>query len=509
MNMLSVLDRVADQNWWFAATIFAVFLIRIIVRRLLRSGAVPNPPPRAIASVDLMLTPLALICLGSLVRTGLDRFDVVDLVDNVRFLTHLGAFLSIAWFVARLVELWILSRSRNDVGAYLLGLERGLLFGGILFLGLIAFLAAKDYSITGLYVSTGAVAAVIAFAMQRTLGDLFSGIALSIEHPFRLGEWIELNSGRQGQVIDINWRATRLRTWDNATFIIPNGELASQGFKNLHGSDHRFSPWYEIKVPAEVDPRFAKALLLDAALNCKQVLKRPLPVVRLMDASTVPYTYLVWVHFPNYTSMFAGREELFREVHHAFRRSGVQPSPTEVRLNLTREVEATVAEPPTTLLALKALDIGALLNDDELAALVSMSVTNIYDAGSIILDEDIVAPGVDIIASGVVETSIITPQGATKPIDQLVPGEYFGIASMMTDVPSFMRFTALTDVTLIRIDMDCLRSVLAKKKDLSEAFAKVVEQRIERANQARRETRKPTVKFSFHDILRHIERSLH
>ncbi len=508
MNMLSLLDHVADQNWWFAATALAVSLIWIVLRRLLRSGAVLNPPPRAIAFVDLLLTPLVFICLGSLVRTGLDRLDVADLGENVRFLAHLGAFLSIAWFVARLVELWILSRSRSDIGNYLLGLERGLLFGGILFLGLIAFLAAKGYSITGLYVSTGAVAAIIAFAMQRTLGDLFSGIALSIEHPFRLGEWIELNNGCQGQVIDINWRATRLRAWDNATFVIPNGELASQGFKNFHGSDHRFSPWYEIKVPAEVDPRFAKALLLDAALNCKQILKKPLPVVRLTDASTVPYTYMVWVHFPNYTSMFAGREELFREIHHAFRRAGVQPSPT-VRQMYTRAVEATMAEPPTTLLALKALDIGALLNDDELAALVSMSVTNIYDAGSVILDEGVVAPGVDIIASGVVETSIATPQGATKPIDQLVPGEYFGIASMMTDVPSFMSFTALTDVTLIRIDMDCLRSVLAKRMDLSEAFAKVVEQRIERANQVRRESRKPTVKFSFHDILRHIERSLH
>ena len=280
MNMLSLLDRVADQNWWFAATTIAVSLIWIVVRRLLRSGAVLTLPPQAIAFVDLLLTPLVLICLGSLVRTGLDRLDVADLGENVRFLAHLGAFLSIAWFFARLVELWILSRSRNDIGTHLLGLERGLLFGGVLFLGLIAFLAAKGYSITGLYVSTGAVAAVIAFAMQRTLGDLFSGIALSIEHPFRLGEWIELNNGCQGQVIDINWRATRLRAWDNATFVIPNGELASQGFKNLHGSDHRFSPWYEIKVPAEVDPRFAKALLLDAALNCKRVLKKPLPVVR-------------------------------------------------------------------------------------------------------------------------------------------------------------------------------------------------------------------------------------
>jgi len=168
-----------------------------------------------------------------------------------------------------------------------------------------------------------------------------------------------------------------------------------------------------------------------------------------------------------------------------------------------------MAEPPTPLLALKALDIGALLEDDELATLVSHSVTNTYDAGSVILHEGVVAPGVDIIISGVVETSVTTPQGTTKPIDQLVHGEYFGIASMLTDVPSFLKFTALTDVTLIRIDINCLRSVLVERKDLSEAFAKVVEQRIAHANQVRRETRKPSVSFNFQDILRRIEKSLH
>jgi len=508
MNVLDQIDRFADRSGWFTAAILTVYLIWMVVRHVLRDGSVASLRMRVLASIDLLLTPLALICLGSLAKTVLIWLDIADLVENVGFLVHLSVFLSIAWFVAHLLELWILTKSRYDIGTYQPGLERGLLFGGMLFLGLLAFLAAKGYSITGLYVSTGAVAAVVAFAMQRTLGDLFSGIALSIEHPFRLGEWIELEDGRQGQVIDINWRATRLRAWDNATLVIPNGALAAQGLKNLHGSDHRFSPWYEIKVPAEIDPRFAKALLLDAALNCKKVLKNPLPVVRLMDATTIPYTYMIWVHFPRYISMFAGREELFREVHHAFKKAGIQPSPP-VRQHLTRESEATMAEPPTPLLALKALDIGALLEDDELATLVSHSVTNTYDAGSVILHEGVVAPGVDIIISGVVETSVTTPQGTTKPIDQLVHGEYFGIASMLTDVPSFLKFTALTDVTLIRIDINCLRSVLVERKDLSEAFAKVVEQRIAHANQVRRETRKPSVSFNFQDILRRIEKSLH
>ena len=508
MKGLALINRLVDSSWWFCLAVVTLYLIWMIAQRSLRGDAVAGLRAWVLASINLLATPLALICLGSLVRKCLNWFGITGLDENVTFLVHLSVFLSVAWSIARLLELWILSRSSVDAGAYRPGLERGLLFGGMLFAGLVAFFAAKGYSITGLYVSTGAVAAVLAFAMQRTLGDLFSGIALSIEHPFQLGEWIELEDGRQGQVIDMNWRATRLRAWDNTTLVIPNGFLASQGLKNLHGSNHRFSPWYEIKVPAEIDPRFAKALLLDAVVNCQRVLKNPLPVVRLTDASTVPYTYMVWVHFPNYFAMFAGREEIFRAIHDSFKKAGVQASPT-VKLIQTRAVEATMAEPPTPLLALKSLDFGALLQEEELTSLVSKSAIKVYDAGSVILDEGIVAHGVDIITSGIVETSITTPQGIVRPIDQLVPGEYFGIASILTDVPSFLTFTALTDVILIRIDMACLRWLVAEREDLAKSFAEVVKRRIERANQVRSETQTPKLRLSFHDILHRIEQALH
>ncbi|MCG6897576.1 MAG: mechanosensitive ion channel family protein, partial [Thiocapsa sp.] len=112
-------------------------------------------------------------------------------------------------------------------------------------------------------------AAVLGLALQRTLGDLFSGIALGIERPFKLGDWIELGDGTVGQVIDLNWRATRLRGWDNATHVIPNSKMAGEPLKNLHDDQHLFAPWYFVQIPPEVDPRFATALILDAALRCE------------------------------------------------------------------------------------------------------------------------------------------------------------------------------------------------------------------------------------------------
>jgi small-conductance mechanosensitive channel len=504
MSNSSFFEGLLDRNWEIATGTVVAVLALIVATRCFGERSIIRHFPRTAACVGLILAPLTVMVVGSVTRVLLAKSGITEFDDEIRLVVAIGVYLTIAWFLARIVELWILSRSKEGLATALPGLQRSLLYALALVLGLFAFLTIGGHSITGVFISTGAVAAIVAFAMQRTLGDLFSGIALSIERPFRIGDWIVLSDEAEGQVIDINWRATRLREWDNATFVIPNGELARQGFKNLHGSDHLFAPWYEIKIPAEVDPRFAKALLLEAVLRCDKVLKHPLPVVRLMDASTVPYTYMIWVHFPNYPAMFAGREELHREVHYVLSRAGVQTAPDIHEIH-ARKAEIPRVEPPTTLLALKGLDVASSLTEEELEKIASMSQHFIFDAGTVLLHEGATANAFDVIINGIVESSITLPNGSRKSIERLSPGQYFGITSMITTVPSVLQFTALTDVSLIRIDTACLRSVLADRPDLSEDFAKIVKQRLERAEEVRLGAQRSPAKLTLQDILRRIE----
>jgi small-conductance mechanosensitive channel len=504
---LNLFDRLVDNNWELAALAVIVVVAWSVGTRCFGGRSIVRMFPRIAAFVELLLAPIGVIVVGSLTRVLLQHVGVRGMDDPVRTLTIVCVYLAIAWVLARVVEVLIVSKSTKDVGTSLQGLQRSLLYGGSLLVGITVFLVANDFSITGLYVSTGAIAALIGFAMQRTLGDLFSGIALSAEHPFRLGDWIELRDGAIGRVIDVNWRATRLLGFDNSTLVIPNGELASQGFKNLHGSDHLYAPWYEIRISSEVEPRFVKALLLDATLRCEKVLRHPLPVVRLSNASTVPYTYMIWVHFPNYLAMFAGREDLYREIHYALSRAGIQIAP-ELHEIHTRKAEIVRAEPPTVLLALKGLDLASGLTDEELQNIASKSQYFVYDVGTVLLKEGAIAEGFDIVVNGVVESSIALSEGSRKVVERLSPGQYFGITSMIIGNPSFLQFTALTDVTLIRIDIECLRSVLAARPGLSEKIAGVVKQRLDRAEEVRLTAKQPVARLTIQDILRRIEKSL-
>jgi small-conductance mechanosensitive channel len=81
--------------------------------------------------------------------------------------------------------------------------------------------------------TSGVLAIVLGLALQNTLGDVLSGLAINIERPFGAGDWISLANDVSGQVMQVNWRATRLRTWSHDMVVIPNS-VVSKGIVTNH-----------------------------------------------------------------------------------------------------------------------------------------------------------------------------------------------------------------------------------------------------------------------------------
>src|SRR5690625_758077 len=79
--------------------------------------------------------------------------------------------------------------------------------------------------LSSLVTSTAVVTAILAFAMQDTLGNILSGLALQLDHSVSIGDWIELDDGLTGQVIQVQWRHTAVRTLFGEMILIPNSML--------------------------------------------------------------------------------------------------------------------------------------------------------------------------------------------------------------------------------------------------------------------------------------------
>ncbi len=501
---MTVFHGLAQAHWHILLGVSCVFLLWRLGKRPFQGRALARRFPVWLALIDLALVPLVVVVFGALIDVATQQVGLKAPDGAIATTTLVIAYLVGGWLLARLIEARLLARAADELSERVPKLVVGLIYAVLMLLGLGLFLWQQGYSFTGVWVSTGVAAAVLGLALQRTLGDLFSGIALGVERPFNLGDWIELGDGTVGQVIDVNWRATHLRGWDNATHVIPNSQMAGQALKNLHGARHLYAPWYFVKVPAEADPRFVSALILDAALRCETVLKVPHPVVRLADATTVPYSYMVWVHLRNYPAVFRAREELFREIHWALQKAGIAPAP-EVHELRTRRAEPVRAEPPNVLLALKGLDVGGQLTEVELEQVAARSAYCYFDADRVILAEGGLSDAFYVITGGLVEAAITLPDNTRKVTETLSPGDYFGITSMLTTDPSFLELRAKSDVTLIRIDLDCVRKLLAARPELAERFARIVKERLDAADAARVASRQPIGRLSLRDIRKRIE----
>jgi len=155
---------------------------------------------------------------------------------------------SLVLFIQIAHVLWWISLARLSIRASDVLLWRGL-FGGQTVpkllkgvLGAVYYIIALfmvvafvfEQPVTGLLATSGVVAVVLGFALQNTSSDVFSGIALNMEHPYRQGDWIRLDTGFEGEVVEISWCATHLRSREDTEIVQPNSGMATARIVNFH-----------------------------------------------------------------------------------------------------------------------------------------------------------------------------------------------------------------------------------------------------------------------------------
>jgi small-conductance mechanosensitive channel len=136
-----------------------------------------------------------------------------------------------------------------------------------------------EFPIQGVVATSGIIATVLGLALQSTLSDVFSGISLNVERPFRIGDEILLEGGAEGQVIEMNWRSTHLRNSANDLVIVPNSAIAKMRIQNHSGGSRRYNGNLAIAIDSRNEPELALETLKQAAMTCRAILDHPAPSV--------------------------------------------------------------------------------------------------------------------------------------------------------------------------------------------------------------------------------------
>lgn len=200
--------------------------------------------------------------------------------------------------------------------------------------------------------TSGVLAIILGLAVQNTLGDVLAGLAINIERPFRAGDWIEVGDQALGQVIQVNWRATRLRTWSNDMLVLPNSIVTKAIVTNHSHPRGLHSGVLRVKVDIGVPPPRVLAMLLAAAAKSPAGPEGAPALAYACEFSDSVVVYEVVFPIDGYATMPFARSDMLLRVAEGFRSIGVRigASATDIRLVAGGDAAlggvGTAGEPP-------------------------------------------------------------------------------------------------------------------------------------------------------------------
>jgi small-conductance mechanosensitive channel/CRP-like cAMP-binding protein len=336
-----------------------------------------------------------------------------------------------------------------------------------------------------LFLGTSAVVgAVVGLALQDSLGNLFAGIALHTEAPFRVGDWVKVGD-RDGRVEQISWRATRLRTWDGDTLTVPNSDVARHGILNYTLPKAPHSRLLSIGVSYHTPPNKVVSVLEGMLAQVQGLVHDPAPGVRVVhfDDSTIRYEVRYWI--PAYDDYRRIESEIHRLAWYHFRRHGIEiPFPS--RNIYVHQAGATEgAESPTTRLqrALRGIDLFRPLSDAELQAASARFRPLHYAGGEKIIEEGAPGDSFFLIDNGEVQVSK-KMGGYSRELARLMEGQFFGEMALLTGEPRAATVVAATDVDVFVLDKNGFQDIIAANPAIAVDISSILAERREALSQA-------------------------
>ena len=175
----------------------------------------------------------------------------------------------------------------------------------------------------GALASSGLIIAVLGFAIRNILADVLGGIALGLEAPFRIGDWIEIDGEVRGKVIEIGWRTTRVKTRNDIYMILPNSEISRKRVTNFSAPKKHYRAKLEIVLPHAIPVTLAKELLKRAA-NANMIMLRDKKAdVRALSYGIEEVRYLVRYWVPSFVDETDCRDAIISAIDAAMRESGL------------------------------------------------------------------------------------------------------------------------------------------------------------------------------------------
>ena len=392
---------------------------------------------------------------------------------------HLGAlslFLGVFVFLALLRryfwEGWFEKHSQVKAPKFLSQLV-GLVI--VVLAGLVVMSVIYGQSIQGAVFGSTVVVGIVGFAMQDLLGNIIAGIAIEIGKPFKPGDWLVVE-GKHAEVIEVNWRSTRLRDNDSIYIDIPNKTIAGATIVNLTYPTREHAIRLTVGFDYGVPPNFVKDCMVRAAASAPGVLTKPAPKVFLKDFadSAILYEIKFWLE----------EESRFNDIVDAIRtnvwyeaqRNGIRiPFPIRT-LHLEKPKPVALPAMEAARTSAKKQPFLQLLDSEQTDKLLASARLQRFGRGERVIEQGADGGSMFMLLRG--EASVlVNANDCETQVATLRDGDYFGEMSLLTGEPRSATIMAHTDCEMWEIGKDVLGEILQQNHTLVENLSDLLAKR--------------------------------
>lgn len=423
-----------------------VFFLVVLTLVLLYAGVIPYEP---------------------LTRTGVPFRDAVHAVLKIVW------WLWAAWFLVGFLRVFVVAEHRPREGKLLQDLLAGLIYLGAV-LAIIAYVF--DLPIRGLLATSGVIAIILGLALQSTLSDVFSGIVLNFSRPYRPGDWITIDGGTDGRVVEMNWRATHVLTAKRDLAIVPNSTIAKAKLVNASSPSGTHGITVTVRLDAKASPATGAEILRHAVLNTQLILATPAPSVAVKSITADAIEFDISFFVEELAQSTHAQNELFDWISRHLTAAGIglastQSQPFSSPQTANPKCAKTAAERATDLVS-----IFADLTEEERNTLAAKTEQKHYDEGEVLVEAGTVLHSLSVIGAGVVSLTAVVSEGEVELL-RIGPGDHFGEIGMLTGQPAEATLKALVPATIYELAKDDLAPVLEARPGVSHELCRALAKR--------------------------------
>lgn len=329
-----------------------------------------------------------------------------------------------------------------------------------------------DVRVPGLFAGLAGGGVAIGLALRPVISNLIAGLTIQLGKPLKQGDWLYIDN-RLAEVMELNWRTTRLRTIDHTCLEIPNVDLVNSHLQNFSYPTPHHAMRLTVPVDYEAPPNKVRRILTRATADVEGVLKDPAPEIFLKDFgdSAVIYEIKFWIERDARQDNIA--DAIRTDAWYELRRAGIAiPLPQRV-VRYERPHDDGEAQTKEITDILGRNMIFGVLNEAQRGKLVVGAHTQLFGKGERIFRQGEEGGALYVVVDG--EADVYVQQDGTDTrVNVVRSGDCLGEISLLTGEKLSATVQATRDCDVVLIPSERMAEVLRESPELVEKLSEIL-----------------------------------